>query len=99
LFFEKTVKSFPELMREVEMLDLDSGIRTYGDIEGKKKQFVFVTRSLFHDGYILMVYSKKREGKVEIPDKRLLAKEFRGKEELGRFMAGLLSRPVKAFVY
>ena len=44
-FFEKSVSSFPRLMEEVDLLDLDSGIRTFGDYEGKKKQFVFVTRS------------------------------------------------------
>jgi len=96
-FFEKTVGSFPRLMEEVGLLDLDSGIRTFGDYEGKKKQFVFVTRSP-NDAYVLMVYAKKGAG-TPIPGERLLVKEFRTREELGEFMKRTLSRPVRAFVY
>jgi len=98
LFYEKSVNSFPKLMEEVDLLDLDSGIRTFGDYKGKKRQFVFVTRSP-HDTYTLMVYAKKTGGKTPVPGRRLLVKEFRRKEELGEFMKGMLSRPVSAFVY
>lgn len=96
-FFEKSVDSFPRLMEEVGLLDLDSGVRTFGDYEGKKKQFVFVTRSP-DDGYVLMVYARKGAG-APIPGARLLVKEFRTREELAGFMKGMLSRPLKAFVY
>jgi hypothetical protein len=121
LFFEKTVNSFPKLMDEVDLLDLDSGIRTFGDLDRRKKrrQFVFITRSP-HDSYTLMVYGVKkatggrgRTGKGRqgrgggggtaaggpFPDKRLMVKEFTSKEDLGKFMHDLLSRPVKAFIY
>lgn len=98
LFYEKSVGSFPKLMREVDLLDLDSGIRTFGDYEGKKKQFVFVTRSPY-DTYTLMVYGKKAHAPNPIPGRRLLVKEFKKKEDLGEFMRSLLSRPVRAFVY
>jgi hypothetical protein len=125
LIFEKTVSSFPKLMKEVDLLDLDSGIRTFGNYLGRKRQFVFVTRSP-HDSYTLMVYGRKERstggvgsghgedkgpgisrrrrrkrasGRKSIPGKRLMVKEFGSKEDLGRFMLGLLSRPVKAFVY
>jgi hypothetical protein len=98
LFFEKTVTSFSKLMREVDLLDLDSGIRTFGDYKGKKKQFVFVTRSP-HDSYVLMVYEKKTGGSYPVPGKRLLVKEFWKKEDLGEFMRSSLSKPVRAFVY
>ena len=98
LFFEKSVSSFPRLMEEVGLLDLDSGIRTFGDYGGRKKQFVFVTRSP-RDGYVLMVYSRRKGAGTPVPGRRLLVKEFGGREELGEFMKGTLSRPVKAFVY
>jgi hypothetical protein len=98
LFFEKTVGSFPSLMKEIDWLDLDSGIRTFGDYSGKKKQFVFVTRSP-HDGYTLMVYEKKAHAGKTVPGKRLFVKEFQTKGALSEFMQGLLSRPVKAFIY
>lgn len=96
LFFEKTVDSLPRLMEEVGMLDLDSGIRTFGHYGGKKGQYVFITRSP-REGYVLMVYEKK--GAAPIPGKRLAVKEFRTSVELGEFMKSTLSRPVRAFVY
>ncbi len=98
MFFEKSVNSLPGLMEEVDLLDLDSGIRTFGDYEGRKRQFVFVTRSP-HGGYVLMVYARKAGRDTPVPGKRLLVKEFRSREELGEFMGSTLSRPVKAFVY
>ncbi len=98
LFFEKNVNSFSRLMQEIGILDLDSGIRAYGDYMGKKEQFVFITRSS-HDGYILMVYERKHHGKDSIPGKRLLVKEFRNREDLGDFVRTLLTKPVRAFVY
>jgi hypothetical protein len=83
----------------VDLLDLDSGIRTFGDYQGKKRQFVFVTRSP-HDTYTLMVYSKKAGGKTSpIPGKRLLVREFDRMEDLGEYMKSMLSKPVVAFVY
>jgi hypothetical protein len=98
LFYEKKVNSFANLMKEVDLLDLDSGIRTFGDYKGKKGQFVFVTRSP-HDSYTLMVYEKKARAKTPVPGERLLVKEFERKEELEELMRALLSKPVKAFVY
>jgi hypothetical protein len=98
LFYEKSVNSFPRLMEEVDLLDLDSGIRTFGDYGGKKRQFVFVTRSP-HDSYTLMVYGKKARAGVAVPGERLLVKEFQRKEDLHKFMRSLLSKPVRAFVY
>lgn len=97
LFYEKKVSSFAKLVEEVDLLDLDSGIRTFGDYQKKKDQFVFVTRSP-HDSYTLMVYEKKG-GRTPVPGGRLLVKEFKRKEDLVGFMKGLLSKPVRAFVY
>jgi hypothetical protein len=97
LFYEKRVSSFPRLVEEVDLLDLDSGIRTFGDYQGKKGQFVFVTRSP-HDTYTLIVYERKG-GNAPTPGGRLLVKEFKRKDDLVKFMRGLLSKPVRAFVY
>jgi len=98
LLFEKTVSSFPKLEQELGLLDMDSGIRTFGDYAGRRRQFVFVTRSP-HDTYVLMVYERAGGGKDPSDGKRLLVKEFRRREELVVFMRTLLSRPVKAYVY
>jgi hypothetical protein len=98
LLYEKRVSSFAKLMKEVDLLDLDSGIRTFGDYKGKKGRFVFVTRSP-HDGYTLMVYEKKAGAKNPVPGERLFVKEFERKEDLEKLMRTLLSTPVRAFVY
>jgi hypothetical protein len=98
LFFEKSVNSFAKLMQEVDLLDLDSGIRTFGDYKGKRRQFVFVTRSP-HESYTLMAYEKKTTGGKSVPGRRLLVRKFSRKEGLAEFMKGLLSRPVRAFIY
>ena len=98
MFYEKSVNSFAKLMEEVDLLDLDSGIRTFGDYKRKKRQFVFVTRSP-QDSYTLMVYEKKTGEGKPAPGKRLLVKKFRTKEDLGEFMKGLLSKPVRSFIY
>ncbi len=97
LFFEKSVNSFPRLAEEVGLLDLDSGIRTFADYQGRR-QLVFVTRSP-HDTYTLMVYERKVGRRGYAAGRRLLVKEFKKKPELIRFMRDLLSRPVRAFVY
>jgi len=98
LFYEKTVSSFPKLVEEVGLLDLDSGIRTFGDYKGKKRQFVFVTRSP-DDGYTLMVYGKRTNANTQVPGERLLVKAFLSEGDLTGFMKSLLSKPVRAFVY
>lgn len=98
MFFEKSVSSFPKLMEEVGLLDLDSGIRAFADYDGRNQQLVFVTRSP-RDSYTLMVYEKKTTGTSYAAGKRLLVKEFGDKKALGEFLRGLLSKPVKAFVY
>jgi hypothetical protein len=98
MFFEKSVNSFPKLLKEVGLLDLDSGVRTFGDYNGRKRQFVFVTRSP-NEGYTLMVFEKKNSAGKSIPGARLFVKDFQTKEDLGEFMRHLLSKPVKAFIY
>jgi len=97
-FFEKKVTSFPGLVQEVDLLDLDSGIRTFGEYEGRKRQFVFVTRSP-HDSYVLMVYESSGKPSKRVPGRRLMVKEFPTTEELTAFMKEILSKPIEAFVY
>jgi hypothetical protein len=96
LFYEKTVDSLSGLMQEVELLDLDGGIRSHVTYNGKKS-LVFITRS--PGGFTLMVYGRRLDGSQEAPARRLLVKEFRTGSELKRFVGGILTRPVKAFVY
>ena len=96
MFYEKTVNSFPRLMQEADLLDLDGGIRSYVTYNGRKS-FVFVTRS--PNGFTLMVYGRRVHGSKEAAGRRLLVEEFETTAELKRFVEGILARPVKAFVY
>ena len=98
IFFEKTVTSLPKLLEELELLDLDSGVRTFGDYNGKKRQFVFISRSP-NGSYILMVYGKKTRSGTPVPSDRLLVKEFDTVDALEGYVRELLSKPVRAYVY
>lgn len=97
-FFEKEVRSFPKLVEELKLLDLDSGVRTFGDYEGKKEQLVFVTRSP-HDTYTLMVYERLGGRQKPTVGTQLAVKEFGKMDALVGYMKGLVSKPVQAFVY
>jgi hypothetical protein len=96
LFYEKTVDSFPKLMREARLLDLDSGIRSYVTYDGRKC-FAFITRSA--RGYTLMIYGRRGRGSNESPERRLFVKEFPAESELRNFVGRIVERPVRAFVY
>ena len=96
MFYEKTVNSFPRLMQEADLLDLDGGIRSHVTYDGRKS-LVFVTRS--PNGFTLMVYGRRVHGSKEAPGRRLLVEEFQTSAELGRFIGGIIAKPVKAFVY
>ena len=96
MFYEKKVNSLPGLAREVELLDLDGGIRSHVTYNGKKS-LVFITRS--PHGFTLMVYGRRLDGSKEAPTQRLLVKEFQTGGELKGFVGGILTRPIKAFVY
>ena len=83
-------------MHEVNLLDLDSGMRIYGKYEGKRC-YIFVTRSLH--GHTLMIYGTKSRGNEPEPSTRMYVKEFEHPEELEKFLHTVVTRPVKAFVY
>ena len=98
IFFEKTVTSLPKLLAELKLLDLDSGVRTFGDYNGKKNQFVFISRSP-NGSYIIMVYGRKNRSGTAVPAQRLLVKEFSTVDALEGYVRPLLSRPVRAYIY
>ena len=96
VLYEKKIASFAELIRELDIIDLDAGIRIVGRAKGKKC-FVFVTRS--PTGFTSILCSIKRVGKDSIPDKRVLAKDFRTIQELETFLAGVVTKPLVASEY
>ena len=96
MLYEKKLSSFPKLVSEIGILDLDAGVRAIGKYESKKC-FVFVTRSL--KGFTAAVYGIKSAGKEKLPDRRLMIKEFGSLEELEKFLSGVVARPVEAYAY
>jgi hypothetical protein len=96
LIYEKKLNSFPEIMRELSILDLDAGIRAMGKYKAKKC-FVFITRSA--NGFTSLVYSIKSSKKESLPDKRLLAKELPDLKSAEEFLAEIVVKPVKASSY
>jgi len=93
---EKRIGSFPQLIRELDIIDLDAGVRAIGKFKGKKC-FVFVTKGA--NGFTSILSSMKRAGKESIPDKRLLAKDFATIQDLEKFLADVVVKPVVAFEY
>jgi hypothetical protein len=96
LIYEKKLDSFPEIVRELTILDLDAGIRAVGKYKSKKC-FVFITRSA--NGFTSLLYSIKSAGKESLPDKRLLAKEFVDVKSAEAFLEEVVAKPVKASAY
>ena len=96
MIYEKKLNSFPEIIRELTILDLDAGIRAVGKYKSKKC-YVFITRSA--NGFTSLVYSIKSSGKESLPDKRLLAKEFGDVKGAEAFLEEVVAKPVKASAY
>ena len=96
MLYEKKISSFPQLIRELDIIDLDAGIRAVGKYKASKC-LVFVTRSA--SGFTALLYNTKRAGKESIPNKRLLAKDFATVKDLESFLAGVVVKPVVASEY
>lgn len=96
MIYEKKLNSFPEIVKELSILDLDAGIRAAGKYKAKKC-FVFVTRSA--NGFTSLLYSIKSAKKELLPDKRLLAQEFPDLKSTEDFLATVVVKPVKASAY
>lgn len=96
LLYEKELRSFPHLMQEIRILDIDGGIRTFGKYAGKKC-LVFLTRS--EKGYTVAVYSIKKDGKMTVPDKRLHLEEIESEDVLKSFLDKTVIKPVEAYSY
>jgi hypothetical protein len=96
LIYEKKLTSFPEIVKELSIMDLDAGIRAVGKYKAKKC-YVFVSRSA--NGFTSLVYSIKSSKKESLPDKRILAKEFPDLKAIEEFLAEVVAKPVKASAY
>lgn len=95
MFYEKRVDSARSLMKELENLDSDAGVRLRAEYLGRDS-FVFLTR--FEGKYTAMIYAVKGKNGGAV-GKMLGASEFSGVKELERFLNDILSGQVEAFVY
>ena len=93
---EKKVASFRELIRDLNVIDLDAGVRIIGKYKAKRC-FVFVTRSA--TGFTSILCTMKHTGRDTIPDKRILAKDFGGIEDLEKFLSEVAVTPLVAAEY
>lgn len=94
MFYEKALKSFPELAGKIRTLDQDAGIRLVGR-SGGKKVLVFVTR--FGPKYTVMTYSVKPG--TGAPGKRLNTLEFGSPEGVGAALRTLVRGRLRAWMY
>ena len=95
MFYEKRMRSFAGLKREVRRLDSDAGIRVAGSYL-RRHCFAFVTR--FVGRYTVMVYERKGR-KAPAVGKRILSREFESPEELEEFLQRITQKGVDAYVY
>ena len=95
VFYEKRVRTFAELKKEVRRLDSDAGIRVSGSYR-RQPCFAFVTR--FVGSYTVMVY-ERGHGKEPAVGKRLFARDFGSPEKLDGFLQTISPRKVRASVY
>lgn len=93
--YEKHVRSFIALRKELGQLDGDAGVRVEGRC-GYRKCFAFVTR--FGKTYTAMVYSAKRRT-ARPPGSKLAWKEFTDLDDVMAFLTSLATPRVDAYVY
>jgi hypothetical protein len=92
--YETRVASSKELFDKLEDLDPDEGVRIVARYDGKSS-FVFVTR---HSGkYALWIRAAKQEAGSQ--PRREEFKDFKDFALLKKFLFGVISEPIKAYVY
>ena len=95
LFYEKRVSTFRALIKAVEVLDADAGIRVVGRY-GEAKCFGFITR--FGGRFTILIY-KARGPRDSTPGRLLASKEMRGTAELAKLLAEITKGGVNAYIY
>ena len=96
MVYERRVRSMSELFEELRDLEADEGVRILADGEGRKK-LVFVTR---HSGrYSLGITDADAKNGRLVPGKKMSFREFSDKRKLREFLAGLVTKPLTAYVY
>ena len=95
MFYEKRITSLPALFKEMQIMDLDSGVRVPAKYNGKKA-LIFVTKSA--DRYAVAIYTVKHQNKNDFPDKQVLIEEL-DFEELKKLLTEAAIKPLDAYLY
>lgn len=95
LFYEKRVSTFRALIKAVEVLDADSGVRVVGRY-GKAKCYAFITR--FGDRFTILVY-QTRDARGGAMGRLLASKETKGTAELAGLLSEMTKGGVDAYIY
>ncbi len=96
MVYERRVKSMSELFEELRDLEADEGVRILAEGEGRKK-LVFVTK---HSGrYSLEITDADAKNGMWVPGKKMSFREFSDQRMLREFLAGLVAKPLTAYVY
>ena len=96
MVYERRVKSMSELFEELRDLEADEGVRILGEGEGRKK-LVFVTR--LSGRYSLGISDAEARNGKWVPGKKMSFREFSDQRMLREFLAGLVTKPLTAYVY
>ena len=96
MVYERRVRSMSELFEELRDLDADEGVRVLAEGEGRKR-LVFVTR---HTGrYSIGISDAEARNGTWVPGKKMSFREFSDQRTLREFLAGLVSKPLIAYIY
>jgi hypothetical protein len=97
LVYEKRLNTLSELAKELRTLDFDGGVRVQGRYGGEPC-FIFITRP--SGSFIVALYSgKKGASGMEVPDRRLMLKEYLEVGPLMKFLEGEALDPLEAYSY
>lgn len=96
MVYEKRLRSFKDLAKEIRSLELDGGIRIQGKYDGKRS-LIFVTKPA--GKYAVAVYTTKPTKSTEAMGKRTLIREFDDSSQVERFLTPLIKRSVEAYSY
>jgi hypothetical protein len=97
LVFEKRLDAMPELAEELKNLDFDGGVRVLGSYAGEPC-FIFITKA--EGMFTVALYTRKKgDSGIEIPDHRLMLKDYEHVGNLMKFLEGEVLLPLEAYSY
>lgn len=91
MVYEIKLKSRKEFFDELKGLEVDTGVRVYGKLNGRRS-VIFITK---HSGKYALWIRDRRSGKTGSGS----FKDVDDYEELSNFLEGTIEKPLRAFIY